>query len=115
MLLVKHASHLRSFNNQQSGRRNRASRPHANRLASHASLAKKVAGTKNGHNGLFADRTEHGELYAAPLIVKDRAGRLTLSVDARGSLKLDRSSLHTSRIEKGFGVKSGVLLGFHGG
>jgi hypothetical protein len=71
-----------------STRRDRGSRPDANRVTFQTALTKKVARSENGDDRLFADFIDYGELHTAFLHLQRRAQRHHLE------LKPQRESVH---------------------
>src|ERR1700687_5623279 len=109
MLCVEHAQQLVFFDDQKRGRRNRCSRAHPDRLARHASLAKKIARAKHRDYRFLSGPIHHREFHPALLDVHDALRRLTLRVNRFASPKFRNCSCHSSGIQKGLRVKRAGL------
>src|SRR6267378_862850 len=81
VFLVERANHLDFLNDEHGGSYNRGRSRHANGLARKATLPKKIARSKDRHNGFFAGLINNGELYTAVLNVHHTRSRITLRVD----------------------------------
>jgi hypothetical protein len=62
-------NHFVCLNDQHGGRRNRSRCRHANGLSRQAPFPKKIARSKNCHNGFLAGLIDHGKLHTAFLNV----------------------------------------------
>src|SRR6267154_2047480 len=69
VVLVENANHLVFLNDEHGGRCNRGRSRHANGPARKAAFPKKIARTKNRHNGLFAGLIDDSKLHTAFLNV----------------------------------------------
>jgi len=112
MLGVEHAEHFVFLDDEDRGGRNGGSRAHADRLARHASLAKKVARTEHGDDGFLSGAIDHGELHAALLDVHDAIGGRSLRIDRFASAKFGNFSRHSGGIEEDLRVERLQLVGF---
>src|SRR6266436_8004733 len=95
------------------GRRDGSSRPHPDRPARHAALAKKVSRAKHGDDCFFSGAIHHGEFHAALLDVPDAFRSLSLRVNRFAPSKFYNLSRHSCGIEEDLRVKrsgSSVLL-----
>src|SRR6202171_5692405 len=96
VFLVEHANHLVFLNDEQGGRRNRGRSRHANGLARKAPFPKKIARSKDRHNGFFPGLIDNSKLHTAFLNVNDTPRRITLREDVFVSSKLANLSPQTS-------------------
>ena len=106
VFLVEHANHLVFLNDEQGGRCNRGRSRHANGLARKAPFPKKIARSKDRHNGFFAGLIDHRKLHTAFLNVHDRLGGSALREDGFFFSKLVYLSPQTGRVEKQFHIES---------
>src|SRR5467141_5101136 len=100
VLLVEHANHLLSFNDEHGGRRNRGRRRHANGLARQAPFAKKISRSKDRYNGFLAGLIDYAKLHAAFLNVHDIFGGIALPEDGFFSSKFLYLPSQTGRVQK---------------
>src|SRR5229473_3586795 len=110
VFLVERANHLIFLNDEHGGWRNRGRGRHANGLARKASFPKKIARSKDSHNGFFARLIGHSELHTAFLNVHDILRGIALREDGLFSSKLFYISPQTGRIEKSLGIESMLFL-----
>src|SRR6266850_652194 len=114
MLRVEHAQQFVFLNDEKCGWCNGRGRSHPNRLARHASLAKKVTWTKHGDYRFFPGPIHHGEFHTAPLHVHDALCGLSLRVNRFTSPVIDNFSRHSCGIEEDLRVERvdlSILLG----
>ncbi len=100
MFLVEDANHLVFLNDEHGGRRNGGGRGHANGLARKAPFAKKIARSKNRHNGFFAGLIDHGKFHTAFLNVHDILRGIALRKDGFFSSKFVYGSPQAGGLEK---------------
>src|SRR5690242_14861482 len=98
MLGMEYAQQLVFVNHEKRGWCNGGSRPHANRLARHAALAKKITWAKHPDYCFSSGSVYHGEFHAAPLDVHDAIRSLALRVDRFVSAKFRDFSRHAGGV-----------------
>src|SRR6266849_7747837 len=100
MLFVEHPQHLVFFDDQKGGWRYGSRCPHPDRLARHASLAKKVTRAEHCDHRFLSRPVYHREFHSALLDVHDAIRSLALRVDRFVSPKFCnfRSEEHTSEL-----------------
>src|ERR1700738_2060358 len=106
MLCVQHAQQFALVDDENSAWRNRCSGAHPDRLARHASLAKKIIRAKHGDHCFFSGTINDSEFNAALLDVHDAIRSLTLRVDRFASAKFRQFSCHARCIEKQLWVEN---------
>src|SRR6266849_6079791 len=105
VLLVQHANHLVFLNDQHGGSRNRGRRRHANGLARQAPFAKKIARSKDRHNGFLAGLIYYATLHTAFLNVHDSLRGIALPEDGFFSSKFRYLPPPTCGVEKHLHIK----------
>src|SRR5258707_7534804 len=100
MHLLEYAQQFLFVDDENSGRCNRRCRAHPDRLARHASLAKKVTGAEHRHHRFLSGTVNHREFHAALLDVHDAVCCLPLRIDRFASSKLYNSSGDSRGIEE---------------
>ena len=100
MFCMEHAQQFSFLNDQDCGWRNGRSRAHSNRLARHATLAKKVIRAKHRNHCFLAGPIHHREFHAALLNVHDAVGCLPLRINRFAFPKIRNVSCHPCGIEK---------------
>jgi hypothetical protein len=119
MLRVEDAQQLFFLDDKKLGGRNGGGRAHANGLPRHASLPKKVGGTKHGNYGFLAGAIHHGQSHAALLDIHDRGRGFTLRVNGFALAVIHHFSRYTGGVEKILRIKQSgsaaipELHGFH--
>src|SRR6266849_236246 len=114
MLCMEYTQQLVLLDYQKRGWRHGRSRPHPDRLARHAALAKKVARPKHCDDRFFSGPIHYGEFHTALLDIHDALRRLTLRVNRFASSKFCNSSRHPCGIEEDLRVKcSGSSILFY--
>src|SRR5438876_4459918 len=78
MLCMEYAQQLVFLNHEKCGWCNGCSRPHPNRLARHAALAKKITWAKHRDYRFSSGSVYHGKFHASPLDVHDAIRSLAL-------------------------------------
>ena len=112
MLFVEHSKHfVFVYDKKSSGREGRGS-SHADRLASHAALAKKIRGTKHRDDSFFTCAIHNREFYTPLLNVEDGGRIVTLSEDGLAAPIFHDSFGNPGRIEESLWVEGTWLLGF---
>lgn len=81
MFRVEDPNHLFFFNDEQSSGCKCGWRSHAEGLAGHTALTKKIAGPENRHNRLFSILVDHGKLDPAFPNIEDLPGGFPLRVN----------------------------------
>src|SRR5690242_1311815 len=105
MLGMEYAQQLVFVNHEKRGRCNGCSRPHPNRLARHAALAKKITWAKHPDYCFSSGPVHHGEFHAAPLDVHNAIRSLALREDRFVSAKFCDLSRHTGGVEENLRVE----------
>ena len=106
VFLVERANHFVFFNDEHGGRSNRGRSRHANGLACKAPFPKKIARSKDRHNGFFPGLIDNSKLHTAFLNVHDRLGGSALRENGFFFSKLVHLSPQTGRVEKQFHIES---------
>src|SRR5579864_3634553 len=109
MLCMEYAQQFVFLHDEKCGWRNGGSRPHPDRLACHAALAKKVSRTEHRDYRFFSGPIHHGELHAALLDVHDAIRSLTLRVNRFASPEFGNFSRHSCSIEEDLRVERARL------
>src|SRR6266436_5023355 len=105
MFRVEHAQQFVFLNDEKCGWCNGCSRAHPNRLARHASFAKKVTWTKHGDYRFFPGPIHHGEFHASLLHVHDGICSFSLRVNRFPSPIIFNFSRHPCGIEEDLWVE----------
>src|SRR5437773_5968266 len=100
MLCMEYAQQLVFLNHEKCGWCNGCSRPHPNRLARHAALAKKITWAKHRDYRFSSGSVYHGKFHASPLDVHDAIRSLALRVDRFVSPKFCNFSRHAGGVEE---------------
>jgi hypothetical protein len=106
MFPVEYANHLVFLNDEHGGWCNCRGSRHANGLARKAPFTKKIARSKDRHDGFFAGLIHHSKLHAAVLNVHDGFGGITLREDRFSSSKCVYFSAQTGRVEEQFHIEN---------
>src|SRR5207253_8642633 len=105
MLCMEYAQQLVFLNHEKCGWCNGCSRPHPNRLARHAALAKKITWAKHRDYRFSSGSVYHGKFHASPLDVHDAIRSLALRVDRFVSPKFCNFSRHAGGVEENLRVE----------
>src|SRR5579864_549776 len=106
MLCMEDAQQFIFLNDEKCGWCNGCSRPHANRLARHAALAKEITWAKHRDHRFSSGSVYHGEFHAALLDVHDAIRSLALRIDRFVSPKFCNFSRHPGGVEENLRVES---------
>lgn len=106
MLGMEYAQQFVFLHDQKCGWCNGRCSAHSNRLARHASLAKKITGAKHRDYCFSSGSVYHGEFHAALLDVHDTIRGLALRIDRFVSPKFCNLSRHPGGVEKNLRVES---------
>ena|ERR1700740_2002972 len=109
MLCMEYAQQLAFLHDEKRGWCNGCSRPHPNRLARHASLAKKITRAEHRDHRFSSGTIYNGEFHAALLDVHDGIRSLALRIDRFVSPKFRNFSRHPGGVEKNLWVESAGL------
>jgi len=102
-------------NDEHGSRRNDGRSGHANGLAREAPFPKKIARSKNRHNGFFPGLIDHRKFHTAFLNVHGILCGIALPEDGSFSSKLTNHSSQVGGIEKSLGIEGMLFLEFYFG
>jgi len=105
MFGVEHAQQLFFLDDKKGSRCNRCSCSHPDRLARHASLAKKVIRAKHRDDRFLSKPIHHGQFHAALLDVHYAVRSVALRVDWFAPAKFRNFSRHPCSTEKVLGAE----------